>query len=72
VKTFAKNNYSKPAPVDDSVIIEIDEMWHFLRSKKDEFGSGRPTANPKNSWECWLNNYIDRFIDMEGCIKKHR
>ena len=49
MKSFAKNNYSKPAPIDDSVIIELDEMWHFLRSKKDEFGSGRPTAEQQNS-----------------------
>ena len=49
VKTFTKNNYSKPAPIDDNVIIELDEMWHFLRSKKDEFGSGRPIAEPQNS-----------------------
>ena len=34
VKSFAEKNYSKPAPIDDSVVIELDEMWHFLRSKK--------------------------------------
>ena len=39
----------KPAPIDDSVIIEFDEMWHFLRSKKYEFGPGRPIAEPQNS-----------------------
>ena len=22
--------------------------------------------------ECWLNNYIDRFIDMKGRVKEHR
>jgi IS1 family transposase len=49
VKSFAKNNYSKPAPIDDSLIIELDEMWRFLRSKKDEFGSGRPTVEQQNS-----------------------
>ncbi len=38
VKTFAENNYSKPAPTDDSVVIELDEMWHFVRLKKDKFG----------------------------------
>ncbi len=21
---------------------------------------------------CWLNNYIDRFIDMKGRVKEHR
>ena len=23
-------------------------------------------------WESWLNNYIDRFIDMKGREKEHR
>ena len=49
MKTFAKNNYSKPAPNDDSVVIELDEMWHFLLSKKDELGSGKLIAEPQNS-----------------------
>ena len=26
----------------------------------------------KISGECWLNNYIDRFIDMKGRVKEHR
>ncbi len=34
MKKFAKNNYSKPAPTDDSVVIELDEMWHFCTQKK--------------------------------------
>ncbi len=49
MKNFAENNYSKPAPTDDSVVIELDEMWHFVRSKKDKFGFGKPTAKPQNS-----------------------
>lgn len=34
VKTFAEKNYSKLAPIDDSVVIELDEMWHFYAPKK--------------------------------------
>ena len=34
VKTFAKNNYYKPAPIDDSVVTELDEMWYFCAQKK--------------------------------------
>ena len=49
VKSFAEKNYSKPDPIDDSVVIELDEMWHFLRSKKDEFGSGKRIAEQQNS-----------------------
>ncbi len=46
---FCKKNYSKPPPIDDSVVIELDEMWHFLRSKKDEFGSGKRIAEQQKT-----------------------
>jgi len=49
VKNFAEKNYSKLAPIDDNVIIELDKMWHFLRSKKDEFGSGKLITEAQSS-----------------------
>ena len=49
MKSFAEKNYSKPVPIDDSVVVELDEMWHFLRSKKEELGAGRAFAEPQNS-----------------------
>ena len=49
MRNFAENNYSKPAPTNDEVEIELDEMWHFLRSKKDKFGFGKPTAEQQNN-----------------------
>ena len=41
VKSFAKVNYIKPAPSSDGVIVELDEMWHYLKSKKLKSGYGR-------------------------------
>ncbi len=49
MKKLAEKNYSKPAQTDDSIAIELDKMWHFLRSKKDKFGFGKPTAEQQNS-----------------------
>jgi len=40
VKNFALKTYEKPTPQEE-VIIELDEMWRFLRSKKTRLGSGR-------------------------------
>ena len=40
IKTFAKENYEKPAP-DDAILVELDEMWHYLKSKKTSFGYGK-------------------------------
>ena len=31
IKDFARLNYFKPEPISDSVVIEIDEMHHYLK-----------------------------------------
>ena len=41
VKAFAKENYAKPEPQGEAVIIELNEMWHFLKNKKTKSGYGR-------------------------------
>ena len=41
VKNFALNNYIKPEPQSDGVVVELDEMWHYLHSKKLRSGYGR-------------------------------
>ncbi len=44
VRKFALQHYEKPIPTSESVVIELDEMWHFLYSKKTNFGYGKHTA----------------------------
>ena len=67
MKTFAKNNYSKPAPIDDSVVIELDEIWHFVRSKKDKFGFGKLIAEPQNISS--IGNVAPEMLKhLEKCI----
>ena len=34
VRAFAEDIYTKPTPMGKAVIVELDEMWHFLGSKK--------------------------------------
>ena len=42
VKAFAKENYVKPEPADDAeIVLELDEMWHYLHDKKTNSGFGR-------------------------------
>ena len=48
IKTFAKTHYEKPAP-GDAIIVELDEMWHYLRSKKTSYGSGKPIVEKLES-----------------------
>jgi len=40
VRNFAIQNYEKPTPK-GAVVIELDEMWHFLNSKKTNSGYGK-------------------------------
>jgi hypothetical protein len=49
VRNFALKVYEKPIPQGD-VAIELDEMWHFLQSKKLKFGYGRRIGALPVSW----------------------
>jgi transposase len=40
VRDFARENYSKPKP-GKVAVMELDEMWHYIGSKKTSYGSGR-------------------------------
>ena len=44
VRNFALKVYEKPEPPSNAVVIELDEMWHFLGSKKNKSGYGKPIA----------------------------
>ena len=41
VKKFALQNYEKPQPNSETVVIQLDEMWHFLNFKKTNSGYGK-------------------------------
>jgi hypothetical protein len=41
VRNYARNNHEKPAPKSDAVVVERDEMWRFLFSKKTKSGFGK-------------------------------
>ena len=41
IRKFALDNYEKPEPA-QAIVVELDEMWHFLNSKKINSGSGKP------------------------------
>jgi len=40
IRNFSIKNYEKPTP-QGPVTIELDEMWHFIKSKKTSVGYGR-------------------------------
>ena len=53
IRNFALKVYEKPTPQGD-VVIELDEMWHFLASKKLKYGCGRRIAALPVNW--WIGN----------------
>ena len=44
VRIYARSNYIKPEPQGEAVIVELDEMWHYLHSKKHKSGFGKLIA----------------------------
>ena len=43
VRKYAKENCKKAVPQGE-IVIELDEMWHFARSKKTRYGFGKITV----------------------------
>ena len=41
IRAFALENYEKPEP-GEAIIVEIDELWHFIESKSGD--------NPRGTW----------------------
>ena len=41
IRKFAEENYEKPKPKSEAVVVELDEMWHFIKDKKTSSGYGR-------------------------------
>ena len=41
IEQFAEAYAQKPAPEGRAVVIELDEMWHYLKKKPTSFGCGR-------------------------------
>ena len=40
IRAFALENYEKPEPT-EAIVVELDELWHFIESKKRSYGSGK-------------------------------
>jgi hypothetical protein len=67
IERFAEAYAQKPEPEGRAVVVELDEMWHFLKKSRTSSGSGRLGIVPRDasstgSWgvvtpppsnECW-------------------
>lgn len=41
IRAFARGHYEKPAPEGKAVVLEVDEMWHYLKKHVTHSGSGK-------------------------------
>ena len=54
IEQFAKVYGQKPEPAGRAVVIELDEMWHYLKKSRTSCGSGRLGIVLRASW--WTGN----------------
>ena len=72
VKKFAENNYTKPVPTGDSVVVELDEMWHFIHSKKRPVWIWKAycrTTKQLIDWQCGKRD-CETFAKMYKRLQK--
>ena len=54
LEQFAQACAQKPEPEGRAVVIELDEMWHYLKKSPNPSGSGRLGIVLQGSW--WTGN----------------
>ena len=54
LEQFARAYAQKPEPEGRAVVIELDEMWHYLKKSPSRSGSGRLGIVLRASW--WTGN----------------
>ena len=54
IEQFAKVYGPKPEPEGRAVVIELDEMWHYLKKSRTSCGSGRLGIVLQDNW--WIGN----------------
>jgi hypothetical protein len=55
IEQFAEAYAQKPEPEGHAVVVELDEMWHFLKKRPTSSGCGRlgivlPDGSSTGSW----------------------
>jgi hypothetical protein len=66
IRAFATLHYNKPVPKEE-IIVELDEMSHFIHSKKTEYGFGRHIAGQLDNLS--IGNAVIVIPELlKGCI----
>ena len=65
VRKYAKAGCRKPEPKGE-IVVELDEMWHYIKSKKINVGFRKPTAEQQESKQFDVRLY---FSDGWGRLR---
>jgi len=61
IRKFAKEHNEKPAPEGKAIIMELDEMWHYVKKNGRNSGYGK----------LWIVLQDRSLTGNEGIVMKH-
>jgi insertion element IS1 protein InsB len=73
IRAFAKDHYEKPKPSGTIIILELDEMWHYLKTKQQKLWLWKalePESGKLLDWKCGgrdkktLQKMVDRLAQF--------
>jgi insertion element IS1 protein InsB len=74
LRIFAQEHYEKPEPTGNAIILELDEMWHYLKNKRRKLWIWKaldPDTGQLLDWECGrrdkttLKRMVKRFAPWD-------
>src|SRR2546426_7296571 len=74
IRTFAKEHEEKPEPTGKTIVLELDEMWHYLKKKRQKLWIWKALDRDTGQlldWECGrrdkatLKKLVDRLAQWD-------
>ena len=62
IRDFAMAHYEKPEPTGRTIVLELDEMWHYLKKKRCKLWSWKALDHDTGQvldWECGRRDKVD-------------
>src|SRR5215475_3978256 len=53
IRTFAKEHKEKPEPTGRTIVLELDEMWHYLKTKRSKLWIWQALDRDTDQWLDW-------------------
>jgi insertion element IS1 protein InsB len=75
IRAFAKHSYEKPVPMGRTIVLELDEIWHYLQKKHQKLWIWKALDRDTGElldWECGrrdkatLKKMLDRLAQWDA------